>query len=36
MNYAARRNVREEKKIQGECLESTIPCGLAQLYREIV
>jgi len=36
MNYIVRRNVREEKKIQGECLESTIPCGLAQLYREIV
>ena len=36
MNYVVRRNVREQKQIQGECLESTIPCGLAQLYREIV
>ena len=36
MNYAVRRNIREQKQIQGECLESTIPCGLAQLYREIV
>jgi hypothetical protein len=36
MNYVVRRNVREKKQIQGECLESTIPCGLAQLYREIV
>jgi hypothetical protein len=36
MNYAVRRNIREQKQIQGECLESTIPCGLAQVYREIV
>jgi len=36
MNYVVRRNVREQKQIQGECLESTVPCGLAQLYREIV
>jgi len=36
MNYVVRRNVREQKKIQGECLESVVPCGLAQLYREIV
>jgi len=36
MNYAIRRNIREQKQIQGECLESTIPCGLAQVYREIV
>ena len=36
MNYVVRRNVAEQKQIQGECLESTIPCGLAQLYREIV
>jgi hypothetical protein len=36
MHYVVRRNVREQKQIQGECLESTIPCGLAQLYREIV
>jgi len=36
MNYAVRRNIREQKQIQGECLESTVPCGLAQLYREIV
>jgi len=36
MNYAIRRNIREQKQIQGECLESTVPCGLAQVYREIV
>lgn len=36
MNYVVRRNVRQQKQIQSECLESTIPCGLAQLYREIV
>lgn len=36
MNYVVRRNIREQKQIKGECLESTIPCGLAQVYREIV
>jgi len=37
MHFFIRKMKREEKQIQGnDLLESTIPCGLAQLYREMV
>ena len=37
MHFFIRKMKRTEKQIQGnDLLESTIPCGLAQLYREMV
>jgi hypothetical protein len=37
MNYFVRQKIKQTKHIQGnDYCESTLPCGLAQVYREIV
>ena len=36
LNYTVRLHIKEKKEIQScESIQSTIPCGLAQVYREL-